>query len=66
MIPFAVASKTESAHSSGPPNTVTARFLARFRWLDTDTAQPLWVQDFSFDNGGTWAPINWRMTHTRL
>jgi hypothetical protein len=50
----------------GPAEHGDRRFLARFRWLDTDTPQPLWVQDFSFDNGGTWAPINWRMTHTRL
>lgn len=49
----------------GPAEHRDLRFLARFRWLDTDTDQPIWVQDFSFDNGETWAPINWRMTHTR-
>ena len=41
------------------------KFLARFQWLDTDTDAPVWQQDFSFDGGSTWAPVNWRMTHRR-
>ena len=31
-------------------------FLARFQWLDTDTPNPVWQQDFSFDDGQSWAP----------
>lgn len=41
------------------------RYLARFRWTDSDTDHPVWAQDFSFDDGLTWAPVNWRMVHTR-
>ncbi|MGL4178635.1 MAG: hypothetical protein ACRCSN_21470 [Dermatophilaceae bacterium] len=41
------------------------RHLARFRWSGTTTSQPIWSQDFSFDDGLTWAPVNWQMTHTR-
>ncbi|MGL5819586.1 MAG: hypothetical protein ACRCYR_18645 [Phycicoccus sp.] len=41
------------------------RYLARFRWSGTATSAPVWSQDFSFDGGTTWAPVNWRMTHTR-
>ena len=40
-------------------------FLARFQWLGTDTPNPVWQQDFSFDGGASWAPVNWRMLHTR-
>lgn len=39
--------------------------LARFRWRDTDSEHPLWEQDFSFDDGRSWDPVNWTMTHTR-
>jgi hypothetical protein len=49
-----------SAEQDGLP------YLARFQWLDTTTPNPVWAQDFSFHNGATWAPINWRMTHTKL
>ncbi|MFE7405353.1 hypothetical protein [Isoptericola sp. NPDC057559] len=40
--------------------------LARFHWLDTASEHPRWEQDFSFDGGDSWAPVNWVMTHTRL
>jgi len=40
-------------------------FLARFRWLDTAGPHPVWEQDFSLDGGRSWAPVNWRMVHTR-
>ena len=40
--------------------------LARFWWLGTDTASPRWEQDFSFDDGRTWAPVNWTMDHVRV
>ena len=39
---------------------------ARFCWRDTHSLEPVWEQDFSFDGGRTWAPINWTMTHTRV
>lgn len=40
--------------------------LARFRWRDTAGPHPVWEQDFSFDGGRRWAPVNWTMTHTRM
>jgi len=49
----------------GPAEHRGTAFLARFRWVDTDGPNPVWEQDFSFDDGATWAPINWRMVHTR-
>jgi hypothetical protein len=49
----------------GPADYDGVEFTARFRWLATSTPHPIWEQDFSFDGGATWAPVNWRMTHTR-
>jgi hypothetical protein len=49
----------------GPAERDGVSFLARFQWLDTATDQPVWQQDFSFDGGASWAPVNWRMTHHR-
>ena len=42
------------------------QFLARFHWLDTNGPHPVWQQDFSFDGGTSWEPVNWRMVHTRV
>ncbi|HEY9265640.1 MAG TPA: hypothetical protein VIP82_10500 [Microbacterium sp.] len=50
----------------GPAETDGRSFLARFHWLGTDDAHPVWEQDFSFDGGETWEPVNWRMRHTRV
>lgn len=41
-------------------------YLARFHWREVDSATPIWEQDFSFDDGATWDPVNWRMEHSRL
>lgn len=41
-------------------------FLARFHWRETSGPHPVWEQDFSFDGGTTWQPVNWRMVHTRV
>ncbi|MFB9643286.1 hypothetical protein [Agromyces lapidis] len=49
----------------GPAEHGGIAFHARFRWLDTDGPNPVWEQDFSFDEGVSWAPVNWRMVHTR-
>jgi hypothetical protein len=40
-------------------------YLARFHWIDTLGPNPVWEQDFSFDGGATWEPVNWRMVHSR-
>lgn len=48
------------------PSSTPRTILARFRWLDTDSPHPRWEQDFSFDDGSTWEPVNWVMTHTRI
>ncbi|MFE5310078.1 hypothetical protein [Isoptericola sp. NPDC056605] len=50
----------------GPFEHEGRTILARFRWLDTDSPRPRWEQDFSFDEGPTWEPVNWVMTHTRI
>lgn len=50
----------------GPAEHEGRTFLARFRWLDTSGPHPVWEQDFSFDNGRSWGPVNWRMVHTRM
>ena len=50
----------------GPGERDGIPFLARFHWIQTATEHPAWEQDFSFDGGETWAPINWRMVHTRV
>ncbi len=39
--------------------------LARFRWLTADPDRPVWEQEFSWDDGRTWGPVNWRMSHHR-
>jgi hypothetical protein len=49
----------------GPGEYDGVEFLARFQWLDTDTPNPVWQQDFSFDGGASWAAVNWRMHHIR-
>jgi hypothetical protein len=49
----------------GPAEHAGRTYLARFRWLDTAGPHPVWEQDFSFDAGASWQPVNWRMTHTR-
>ncbi|MFC7495317.1 MULTISPECIES: hypothetical protein [unclassified Nocardioides] len=49
----------------GPAEHDGREFLARFRWLDTSGDHPVWEQDFSFDDGRSWEPVNWRMVHTR-
>lgn len=49
----------------GPAEVDGRQFLARFHWVGTDGPHPVWQQDFSFDDGATWQPINWRMVHTR-
>ena len=49
----------------GPAEREGREFLARFRWLDITGPHPVWEQDFSFDGGQSWGPVNWRMVHTR-
>lgn len=49
----------------GPAKHDGRQFLARFRWIDTTGPNPVWEQDFSFDAGNSWEPVNWRMTHCR-
>lgn len=39
--------------------------LARYFWLDCDTAHPRWEQAFSTDGGATWE-TNWTMEFTRI
>lgn len=41
-------------------------FLSRFHWTGTASGHPVWEQEFSFDGGATWEPVNWRMVHTRV
>ncbi|MCK9794217.1 hypothetical protein M1843_10730 [Isoptericola sp. 4D.3] len=50
---------------AGPFEHNGRTIVARFRWVDISSAHPRWVQDFSFDDGRSWAPVNWVMTHTR-
>jgi hypothetical protein len=38
--------------------------VVRFRWSDTQTANPRWEQAFSPDGGATWE-TNWTMSFTR-
>ena len=49
----------------GSATHVGTEFLARFRWLDTTGPNPVWEQDFAFNGGTSWEPVNWRMIHTR-
>lgn len=49
----------------GPAEHDGREFLARFRWIDTTGPNPVWEQDFPFDAGSSWEPVNWRMTHCR-
>ena len=50
----------------GPAEVDGRAFLARFHWRETSGPHPVWEQDFSFDGGTTWQPVNWRMVHTRV
>lgn len=50
----------------GPTEVDGRAFLARFHWLETTGPHPVWQQDFSFDGGLNWQPVNWRMVHTRV
>ncbi len=50
----------------GPFEQDGRTIVARFCWRETHSLEPVWEQDFSFDGGRTWAPINWTMTHTRV
>ena len=50
----------------GPAEAGGREFLSRFHWTETASAHPVWEQDFSFDCGATWEPVNWRMVHTRV
>lgn len=50
---------------TGPFDHHGQTLLARFRWSDTDTDEPVWRQDFSRDSGCIWAPVNWVMVHQR-
>jgi hypothetical protein len=49
----------------GPFEHQGRTLVARFRWLETQTACPRWEQDFSFDGGNTWDLVNWTMDHSR-
>jgi hypothetical protein len=49
----------------GRATTGDRTYLARFHWIDTLGPSPTWEQDFSFDEGATWEPVNWRMVHSR-
>ena len=50
----------------GPFEHEGSEVWARFQWTETDTDHPVWQQQFSFDGGRSWAPVNWIMRHVRL
>jgi len=39
--------------------------LVRYLWSAMTPTSARWEQDFSFDGGTTWDPVNWIMTFTR-
>ncbi len=48
------------------PDTIGGHpILARYLWSAITPTSARWEQDFSYDGGATWDPVNWVMTFTR-
>ncbi|MEU4419681.1 hypothetical protein AB0F81_03585 [Actinoplanes sp. NPDC024001] len=48
------------------PDTIGGRpALVRYRWSMITPTSARWEQDFSYDDGATWDPVNWVMTFVR-